>query len=104
MYATFTFPLRTYSCMNSLYDSSCHCLQNGHWKSLAMMTQVFAALSPAMRPLSAAMTSASVAADFEAAGAPVPSARGVVLVELHAAAVSAPRSAAPKLTAAFSIR
>src|ERR1043166_10255823 len=33
--------------------ASCHCLQNGHWKSLAMMTQIVAVESPAMRPRSA---------------------------------------------------
>src|SRR5438105_1480946 len=33
--------------------ASCHCLQNGHWKSLAMMSQTCAAVSPRMRPRSA---------------------------------------------------
>ena len=60
MYATFTFPVRTYSSTNCLYDSLCHCRQNGHWKSLAMMTHVLAVLSPAMRPLSAAAMTGSL--------------------------------------------
>jgi len=33
--------------------ASCHCLQNGHWKSLAMISQTCAVLSPKMRPRSA---------------------------------------------------
>src|SRR5882672_11271754 len=33
--------------------ASCHCLQNGHWKSLAMTSQTCAVVSPKMRPRSA---------------------------------------------------
>src|SRR5215211_865235 len=43
--------------------ASPHCLQNGHWKSLAMITQMDAVESPRMRPRSARslMLSGSVA-------------------------------------------
>src|SRR6185436_19932158 len=33
--------------------ASCHCLQKGHWKSLAMMNHTVAVLSPMSRPRSA---------------------------------------------------
>lgn len=73
------------------------------------MTHVFAALSPAMRPLSAAAIAGSLVPllvvlefDCDADGA-APSARCVLLAELHAEANSIIASAAPKLTVAFGI-
>src|SRR3954468_16846393 len=39
--------------MSGAKAASCHSLQNGHWKSLAMITQIVADASPAMRPRSA---------------------------------------------------
>src|SRR5207248_932571 len=39
--------------MMAAKSASCHCLQYGHWKSLAMTSQIVAAESPRMRPRSA---------------------------------------------------
>lgn len=43
------------------YDSSCHSLQYGHWKSLTSMTHTGAFGDPSMRLASAALVSESVA-------------------------------------------
>src|SRR2546421_12430219 len=50
--------------MSGANAASCHSLQNGHWKSLAMITQIVADGSPAMRPRSArsVMLSCGIAA------------------------------------------
>jgi hypothetical protein len=88
-----------------LYDSECHCLQNGHWKSLAMMTQVFAAVSPAILPWSAAASNGSGADDADlAAVAVAPSvAREFEFAGLQAMKISSAVTAAPKLIEAFGI-
>src|SRR5688572_16330362 len=89
--ASRTFPLSTYSRRMIMSAESCHILQYGHWKSLAMIIQTFAAGLPRIRALSALATRGSFAASasagaFAEAGA---AASGV------ADAVFAPASSAP---------
>ena len=55
-----TFPVFTYSWSILANVSSCHCLQNGHWKSLISTSQTVAVSAPRIRARSArALTESS---------------------------------------------
>src|SRR5205814_9612546 len=58
-YAIRIFPPSTYSRLTCANDESCHIRQNGHSKSLTMMSQTFAEGLPVIRPWSAFVTSES---------------------------------------------
>ena len=60
MKASRTFPLSMYSRLMVMSAESCHILQYGHWKSLAMIIQILAAGLPRIRALSARTTIGSV--------------------------------------------
>jgi hypothetical protein len=70
-----TFPVFTYSWSIFANVSSCHCLQNGHWKSLISTSQTGAVAAPRIRPRSALTLMESVRRESPAyAGATSPEA------------------------------
>src|SRR5215207_6387793 len=113
MKASRTLPLSIYSRRMVMSAESCHILQYGHWKSLAMIIQTFAAGLPRIRALSARTTIGSVdafwlATDAPDAGGVADAAAGVADFSsaglVVARAFSAPLHAATTLTSAIAMK